>query len=75
VDDDAVARCRRRGAAWGEEVEGVKTVDHLDVVTGVDQLLGEGFNHRGVAAEMVGRVEGGDHAEAQVASGMNQSRK
>src|SRR5882724_2853227 len=53
------------GLSTGKQAVRVRTVDDLDLMPAPRQLLGELLHEDPVAAEVVWRVEGRDHAEAQ----------
>ena len=68
VDADAVrlGRCaRHRTSPRSSAPVGVHVVDHVDAVTGAHQRLRHVTDQHGVAAEVVGRIEGGDEDEAE----------
>lgn len=56
-----VALCRQGRA----ESIGVKTVDDFHLVPAPRQFVRQALHHDAVAAEIIGRIEGGDHAKAQ----------
>ena len=48
----------------GQKPIGIRAVDDLDLVTASGQLSGQATDEDAVAAEIVGRIEGSDHAES-----------
>ena len=58
---------RRRGDAARKQTEGVRTMDHLDVVTVADQEVGKIGDEDSVSTEMLRRKKRRDQTEAHVA--------
>ena len=53
------------GLLAGQSSVGIRAMDDLDMVSAPGQFVSELLHEDRVAAEVVGRVEGGEHAEAQ----------